>query len=221
MTSPETLRSTTPRRGRDVKGTDYIEQERGCDQHRVSVLLEEYRALRSEITTSITVQQTHLSFGGAIVGVTSFAAVTALQHSWGISVVLFVVANPIVMFLTMIVWLSEVRRMFRVGRHLRRLEVRINAELGSPRLLRWENTVHAAYGVRGPENYQSLAIVACLLGLAVTSSAVGYALLFSRGQANPILYALGVVGSAVLLLTAVWSSLVIQAGAQKDMISRT
>jgi hypothetical protein len=221
MTPMEMIRTATPRRERDLKPIDQTRHEQSASTLRVSVLLEEYRALRSEITTSITVQQTHLSFGGAIVGVTSFAAVSALQQCWGVSVVLFVVANPVVMFLTMIVWLSEVSRMFRVGRHLRRLELRINEELGGPELLQWENMVHNAYGRRGPENLQSLAIVACLSGLAVTSSAVGYALLFSRGHANPTLYALGTVGSAVFLVTAIWSSLVIEAGARKHMIART
>lgn len=110
----------------------------------VEVLMEEYKALRQEVVTSITAQAQLLTFGWAAVGVLTVAGTSLRDRSALSSMLVFLGLLPVVCYLGLQMWLGEVIRMLRVGAHLRRLERRVNRHVrldGDP-LLSWETWAH-------------------------------------------------------------------------------
>lgn len=100
-------------------------------------LLKQYEFLRAEINACLAAQLQILSFGTATLGLVSGAAFVGATGSFRSDVlVLFL---PLIAYLTLTIWFSEVMRMLRAGGFLLLLEKRID-ELGDGSL-EWESLV--------------------------------------------------------------------------------
>jgi hypothetical protein len=106
---------------------------------RVSVALEEYRALRDEIVASLSMQQAVLSFSTLALGGLALAGFRALGTDGddAVALVIFLLAVPVVSYVSLLIWLGEYARTTRAGRFLSELEHRINTWVGYETLT-WE-----------------------------------------------------------------------------------
>lgn len=101
--------------------------------------LEEYRSLRQESIASMQMQQSSLTFGTAAVGLVLSAGLSVWERSL-LPEIVFLVLIPAFVSLTLLIWAGEVARMFRVGRFIADVEVKINSVLDSNVVaLEWEN----------------------------------------------------------------------------------
>lgn len=104
----------------------------------IEVVMEEYKTLREEILTSMQMQQSILSLGGATVGIALSSAFATWEKS-PLPEFLFLVMVPTLTYLIVLVWLGEVGRMFRAGYFLSELEGKVNREFSGKGLaLSWE-----------------------------------------------------------------------------------
>ena len=115
-------------------------------QDQVAVALEEYRALRQEIQSSIASQHSILTFGTVAVSFLASAAFTQARdtdQAKPFLIALLIFGLPTLCFAVVAMWMNEVSRMLRAGWHLRsHLEPLINTLLGST-VLTWECKAHA------------------------------------------------------------------------------
>lgn len=102
------------------------------------MLLEEYRAIRSEVTTSMQAQISTLAFGAATLGF-SFAAASQTSDKKFRDMFLLVLV-PLLSYLVLTIWFAEVMRMLRAGTFLMRLEKRLDEQFGLG-ALSWESTI--------------------------------------------------------------------------------
>jgi hypothetical protein len=109
---------------------------------RVSVALEEYRALRDEIVASLSMQQTVLSFSTLALGGLALAGFRALGKDDDdvVALVIFLLALPLVSYVSHLIWLGEYARTTRAGLFLAGLEHRINTWVGYEALT-WEQSL--------------------------------------------------------------------------------
>jgi hypothetical protein len=142
------------------------------------VLLEEYKAVRAEVTTSMQAQISVLAFGAATLGF-SFAAASQTSNAKFRDMFLLVLV-PLLCYLILTVWFAEVMRMLRAGTFLMRLEKRLDEEFGYGALT-WESTVFQGRCERGaaaflldPDRFRMLAIGLLFLTIAVTSIVIGW-----------------------------------------------
>ena len=143
------------------------------------VLLEEYKSIRAEVTTSIQAQISILAFGAATIGF-SFAAASQTSNEKFRDMFLLVLV-PLVCYLILIVWFGEVVRMMRAGTFLMRLEKRLDEDFGFGALT-WESTIfqkRCQSGARAffedPEKFRTLAITLLFFTIAGTSIVIGWA----------------------------------------------
>jgi hypothetical protein len=152
-----------------------VRAHRGKDD---SLLLEEYKTIRAEVTASIQAQISILAFGAATLGF-SFAAASQTSNT-GFRGMFLLVLVPLISYLILIVWFSEVMRMMRAGAFLMRLEKRFDEEFQRGALT-WESTI---FQVRcksrqrtffeDPDTLRTFAITALFFGIALTSIAIGW-----------------------------------------------
>jgi hypothetical protein len=83
--------------------------------------LEEYRALRDEIVATMQTQDGGLRLGVAAIGVVSAAGFNVWDDT-AASASIFLSVVPFVSAVVLTVWMGEVSRMMRAGRHIRRIE---------------------------------------------------------------------------------------------------
>jgi hypothetical protein len=108
-------------------------------QQRLQVLLAEYEAIRSEITTSLSNQVSVLSFGAATVGLLVAAAAALWKEEVALSGALLLGIVPLVCFLALAVYFGEQNRLLRASLFLHRLEEHVNAAFdGDGLALSWE-----------------------------------------------------------------------------------
>jgi hypothetical protein len=151
-----------------------VRQHRSKDDQ---VLLEEYRAMRDEITTAMNSQISVLAFGAATLGF-SFAAASTTSDKHFREMFLLVLV-PLLCYLILTVWFAEVLRMLRAGTFLMRLEKRLD-ELGFG-ALSWESSVFQARCETGPtaflqdpDRFRTYAIMLLFWTIAGTSIAIGW-----------------------------------------------
>jgi len=142
------------------------------------VLLEEYKTIRAEVTTSIQAQISILAFGAATIGF-SFAAASQTTNDAFRDMFLLVLV-PLVCYLILIVWFGEVMRMMRAGTFLMRLEKRSDEEFGFGALT-WESTIFQTRCQSGsraffedPDKFRTLAITLLFFTIAGTSIVIGW-----------------------------------------------
>jgi hypothetical protein len=115
-------------------------------------LLEEWKAVRAELVSTMQVQQSILSFGTATIGLLLTAAFALRgkgdQRLRGDLLVVFL---PLLSYMVLTVWYAEVMRMFRAGAYLLRLEKYADQVFGRG-TLRWESTVWHARSNAGSKN---------------------------------------------------------------------
>jgi hypothetical protein len=169
----------------------------------VNALRDEYATLRAEILQSIDVQQRHLSFGGAISGVVLLAAAQFFEHSRTASIAILIAGAPVVIYVTLVLWLSEVTRMFRVAAFLRGVERRVN-ELCGASVLGWENYLEKQRSIARAkrsivggivELSQFYVIAVALFVVASSSLALGL-YLWSPPASGPLYVAVAIVAVA-------------------------
>jgi hypothetical protein len=100
-----------------------------CEQ-RLDLLMAEYTAIRSEITTSLSNQVSVLSFGAATVGLLVAAAAALWENEGWLSGALLLGIVPLVCFLALAVYFGEQIRLLRASLFLRGLEAHVNAAFG-------------------------------------------------------------------------------------------
>jgi hypothetical protein len=142
------------------------------------VLLEEYKTIRAEVTTSIQAQISILAFGAATIGF-SFAAASQTSND-AFRDMFLLVRVPLVCYLILIVWFGEVMRMLRAGTFLMRLEKRFDEEFGFGALT-WESTIfqtRCQSGMRAffedPDKFRTMAITLLFFTIAGTSIVIGW-----------------------------------------------
>jgi peptidoglycan hydrolase-like protein with peptidoglycan-binding domain len=140
-------------------------------------LLEEYKALRAEITTSMQSQNSILTFGAATLGIIFGGASQASNAQRNM---FLLVLTPLLCYLILTIWFAEVMRMLRAGAFLMRLEKRADERyrIGS---LTWESVVNESrcgWGIRGlptdPDRFRTGAITLLFLALAGGSIVIGW-----------------------------------------------
>jgi hypothetical protein len=105
----------------------------------LQLLLEEYRALRDEITASLAAQHAALSYGVAAVALVTVALGTIWDKSPGLTGIALMTAVPLGLFFVFTVWGTEIGRMRRAGAYIAGyLEPRINDVSLVPNGLAWE-----------------------------------------------------------------------------------
>jgi hypothetical protein len=165
-------------------------------------LLKQYEFVRSEVTTSLQIQQQILAFGIATIGLLAGAAFVAKSAQFRSE--LLVVFLPLVAYLAITIWFSEVMRMSRAGAFLMRVEKKLD-EQGDGSLL-WESSV-ASGRVRyalgkpsmtlvDPDPLRLLAVSLLFFTLAVASIKLGWSEAFWFARA----FALTAACSTALLL---------------------
>ena len=149
--------------------------------------LQEYNALREEILTTMGTQDGTLRFAAATVGIVLTGGFNIWRHTLPATLV-FVVVVPYLCMMVLIVWLGEVTRMMRAGKHLERLEERFEEVAHPPEpVMRWERNLRdpKAKGTRWDRHYEwnYLAIILMFWSLGVGSIGAGVYRALSAKQA--------------------------------------
>ena len=167
---------TPPRPDREEQARQWLVRKHGTVDDRV--LLEEYRAVRAEVTTSLQAQISVLAFGAATLGF-AFAA-AAQTSSPRFRDMFLLVLVPLLCYLILTVWFAEVMRMLRAGVFLMRLEKRLDEDFGYGALT-WESTIFQVRSRRGPrafledpDRFRMLAIALLFWTIAGTSIVIGW-----------------------------------------------
>jgi hypothetical protein len=93
----------------------------------LAIAIEEYKTLREECLMSIKMQYSILAFGAAIIGVVISTGFNVWDKS-PLPEILFLLLVPASAYLVIIIWLGEVSRMFRAGRLISTIEIKINKQ---------------------------------------------------------------------------------------------
>jgi hypothetical protein len=141
--------------------------------------LEEYRALRGEILTTMQTQDGGLRFGVAVIGIVSAAGFNMWDDTVPATLI-FLAVIPFVSAVVLTVWMGEVARMMRAGKHIERLEAVFKAsfpDLPSP-VMRWETNLRDPHSditrwERHYEwNYHAIVLIFWSIGVAAIGAGV-------------------------------------------------
>ena len=166
-----------------------------------ATILKEYELLRSEITTSLQIQQQILGFGITTIGLLAGAAFVGKNEQFRSQ--LLVVFLPLVAYLAVTIWFSELMRMLRAGGYQLTLEKKLDdtCEDGS---LQWEYRVargradkKSSFGLLDPDRLRWLAVTLLFFTLAVAAIMLGWAK--ATVYAHMFAIVAGVVAATVLI----------------------
>jgi hypothetical protein len=177
----------------------------------LDAVLEEYKAMRQEVLTSMQTQQSSLSFGAATLGILAAGGFNA----WGEpvpAVAVFLVGIPTLSGLVVLVWLGELTRMQRAGSVLVEIETKVNEALASEGrgpALSWETALRER---RLKLTWNYLAIMAAFALLAAGSFALGAAKGIDSALSEPLVWTLvgleaATLGALALFVGARWRRL--------------
>jgi hypothetical protein len=155
-----------------------------------ATILKQYELIRGEITTSLQIQQQILGFGIATIGLLAGAAFVGKNQPFRSD--LLVVFLPLISYLAVTIWFSEVMRMFRAGGFLMTLEKKLD-EAGDG-ALEWEYMVarsrlgqlgRNSYFAFDPDRLRLFAVTTLFFTLSAESIMLGWekASLFARAFA--------------------------------------
>jgi hypothetical protein len=141
----------------------------------------QYALIRGEVMTSLQVQQQILSFGIATIGLLAGAAFVGKgERSRSDLLVIFL---PLIAYLVVTIWFSEVMRMLRAGGYLLTLEKKLDDHGDGS--LDWEYKVARGrlrypmwkpyFGVLDPDQLRLLSVTLLFLTIAVASIMLGWA----------------------------------------------
>lgn len=141
----------------------------------LSVIIEEYKTLRSESLASMQTQQSILRFGTAAIAVV-IATGFSLWEKSPLPEMVFLFFIPSIGYLVLTIWMGEVARMVRVGIFLVRLEEKINKEFSDkPKALTWENWLREIqHDGKTPQlRWNYYAIISLFFLIALVSIGIG------------------------------------------------
>lgn len=173
----------------------------------LTVKLEEYKTLRSEVLLSLQQGQSVLSFGVAAIGVLLGFALGPVKGPAGI--VLAAVGVPVIATLIVVVWLGELARTRRLGAFIKhRIETPAQTWLGerdSRHALEWETWMdqkaNRAFGTH------DRVVPALLLGLALLSISMALSQVLKEEEGEAWALLVIAVGFAVLVSACVYAHL--------------
>src|SRR5215216_726651 len=87
----------------------------------LDLAIQEYNALRDEILTTMQTQDGTLRFGAATIGI----VIAAGFNMWSDTVpatMIFLAVIPFICTMVLVIWMGEVTRMMRAGRHVQHIE---------------------------------------------------------------------------------------------------
>jgi hypothetical protein len=172
-TGADTSTSSTPYNTLDEAVEEHSSRRsKRCKQ----TILKQYELVRSEVTTSLQLQQQILGFGTATIGLVAGASFvgTAGAHRGEVHLIFL----PLLAYLALTVWYSEVMRMMRAGAFLLKLEKQLDA-LGDGSLS-WEATMFAgrrrssSWRPSDPDRLRRRSVTAFFAILSVASITMGW-----------------------------------------------
>ena len=137
--------------------------------------LEEYKTIRDESLGSMNSQQTTLKVGIGTVGVVIASGFNVWEKNL-LPDLIFLIFNPIICYLTLLIWLGEVARMMRAGHFLAILEKRISAKFTEyVDVLSWENWIRTkdSIGRNRKRTFSYIAIMILFFFTALSSIMIG------------------------------------------------
>jgi hypothetical protein len=144
-----------------------------------ATLLKQYELIRSEVTTSLQLQQQILGFGIATIGLLAGAAFVSKAEPFRSQ--LLVIFLPLICYLALTIWFSEVMRMLRAGAFLVTVERRLDTcGDGS---LEWESRLaedrlrrsrQRGVFARDPDRLRLVAVTALFFTLGAESIMLGW-----------------------------------------------
>jgi hypothetical protein len=170
-----------------------------------ATILKEYELLRSEITTSLQIQQQILGFGIAALALLAGAAFVGKDARFRSE--LLVVFLPLVAYLAVTIWFAEVMRMLRAGGYQLTLEKKLDECEDGDGSLQWEYQVargrsrvdmKSFFGALDPDRLRWLAVTLLFLTLAVAAIMLGWAKATVYAHAFAIVAG---VGAAIVLIS--------------------
>lgn len=145
-------------------------------------IIRQYELIRAEVIASFAVQQQILGFGIATIGLLAGAAFVGKQAAHRSD--LLVIFVPLIAYLAVTIWFSEVMRMMRAGAFMMTLERRLAEECDDDSLT-WESEVDRGrrrhpfgkkyLGWLDPDRLRLIAVTLLFLTLAVASIVLGWA----------------------------------------------
>lgn len=109
----------------------------------LAAALEEHRALREEIITSLQLQHSAVRFGFTAASALLTVAVSLWRDAYVALFVLFSV--PVFVSFILNLWCEEVARLMRAGRHIRSIEQKVNEQFdGASPPMGWETALAAS-----------------------------------------------------------------------------
>jgi hypothetical protein len=111
----------------------------------LNIALEEYKALRAEILTTMQTQQSTLTIGTAALGVIAAGAFNLWKEAF-VATILFLFVAPFLSKLVLTIWIGEVTRMMRAGRYLHEFETAVHREMPEfpDWVMKWETRLREA-----------------------------------------------------------------------------
>ena len=144
-------------------------------------IVKQYELIRAEVIASFAVQQQILGFGIATIGLLAGAAFVGKQDAHRSD--LLIIFVPLIAYLAVTIWFSEVMRMMRAGAFMQMLEKRLAEECDDDSLT-WESEVARGrrkapfgkryLGVLDPDRLRLIAVTLLFLTLAAASIVLGW-----------------------------------------------
>ena len=169
----------TTRRARDKRKPVADDWGRRSSPPNRATLLKQYELIRSEVTTSLELQQQILGFGIATIGLLAGAAFVSNAEPFRSQ--LLVIFLPLICYLALTIWFSEVMRMLRAGAFLVTVEKRLDtcgdgsleweSRLAKDRLRR---SAQKAVFARDPDRLRLVAVTALFFTLGAESIMLGW-----------------------------------------------
>lgn len=159
----------------------------------VDALFKEYDTLRQESLDSMQNRTQIVAFGLGTLAVLAGAVLSldAGDRSPHLIVAVFCIGLPVISALVLYIWLGEVERMMRAGKHIQQLELRINGIFNTT-VLTWETRLRSTRSLQ--MKYSYVVVIALFVGSALAAPWVGLA-----AGALPICsYWLGVVPGSLV-----------------------
>jgi hypothetical protein len=171
----------------------------GRDHHLTSLVLAEYTAIRQEIQTALSNQQSALSVGAATLGLLAAVGARFWPDDLTLGGLVFALAVPAACAMAVRMWYGELLRIARAARFIAELERWANRGAGA-RLLVWEQWMHECRELKGQDidratwrsvvlGFGALAAMSVTLGVYWLSQAPGAGLAVPIAILDALLFA--------------------------------
>jgi hypothetical protein len=156
------------------------------DELKLGVLIEEYKTLREEVLTAMTLQQAVIRYSVATIGALLVVGFSLFEKTY--SQYIFFGLVPLASYFGLTVWMGEVGRMMRAGKAVASLENKINTLFDDGSLMTWESYLRSSeWGISKQMDWNYLAIIALHLGAAVSSVWFGLVNVWDKYSADRLL----------------------------------